>query len=128
MRIAVLGLGFMGTTHLKAWRSVNDAQVVAVYSNDERKLTGDLSHIEGNLGGKGEKFDFASVRKYRDTTDLVNDPDIEAVDICLPTHLHYATALAALRAGKHVLVEKPLSLEGDLADELVREAHSLDRV
>ncbi|HYP07873.1 MAG TPA: Gfo/Idh/MocA family oxidoreductase [Bryobacteraceae bacterium] len=128
MRIAVLGLGFMGSTHLKAWRSVLGAQVTAVYSNDERKLTGDLSHIEGNLGLKGETFDFSAIRKYRDTAELLNDPSVEAVDICLPTHLHYATALAALRAGKHVLVEKPLSLDGDLADELVREAQSADRV
>jgi predicted dehydrogenase len=128
MRIAVLGLGFMGATHLKAWQSVDNAQVVAVYSNDERKLTGDLTHIEGNLGNKGEKFEFGQVRKYRDTADLINDPDVDAVDICLPTHLHYATALAALRAGKHVLVEKPLSLNGELADELVGEAHAVERV
>ena len=49
----------------------------------------------------------------------MNDPDIDAVDICLPTHLHYATALAALHAGKHVLVEKPIALDGESADELV---------
>jgi predicted dehydrogenase len=128
MRIAVLGLGFMGSTHLNAWRTVPGAQLVAVYSNDDRKLTGDLTHIEGNLGGKGEKLDFTAVRKYRDTTELLNDPDIDAVDICLPTHLHYATALAALHAGKHVLVEKPLSLDGDLADQLIGEAHSVNRV
>lgn len=128
MRIAVLGLGFMGSTHLKAWRSVPDATLVAIYSNDDRKLAGDLSHIEGNLGTKGGNFDFNGVRKYRETPELLADPEIDAVDICLPTHLHYATALAALRAGKHVLVEKPLSLDGDLADELVGEAHASDRV
>ena len=128
MRIAVLGLGFMGSTHLKAWRNVPGAQVRAVYSNDERQLTGDLSHIEGNLGFKGEAFDFSAVSKYLDTAELLNDPEIDAVDICLPTHLHYATALAALRAGKHVLVEKPLSLDGDLADALVGESHSVGKV
>jgi predicted dehydrogenase len=58
----------------------------------------------------------------------MNDPAIDAVDICLPTHLHYATALAALRAGKHVLVEKPLSLDGDLADQLIGEAQAANRV
>jgi predicted dehydrogenase len=121
MRIAVLGLGFMGSTHLKAWRNVPGAELAAVYSNDERKLSGDLSQIEGNFGGKGLTLDFANVRKYRDTTDLFADPDIDAVDICLPTHLHYATALAALRAGKHVLVEKPIALDGNSTDELVRE-------
>jgi predicted dehydrogenase len=118
----------MGTTHLKAWRTVPGAELAAVYSNDDRKLTGDLTHIEGNLGGKGESFDFTSVRKYRDTTELFADSGVDLVDICLPTHLHYATALAALRAGKHVLVEKPLSLNGDLADELIAEAQAANRV
>src|SRR4051812_10441110 len=109
MRIAVLGLGFMGSTHVKAWSRIPEAKLAAVYSSDEKKLSGDLSAIEGNLGTKGEAFDFTDVRKYRDIPELLNDPDIDAVDICLPTHLHYATALAAIRAGKHVLVEKPIA-------------------
>ena len=124
MRIAVLGLGFMGSTHLKAWRNIPEAKLAAVHSSDERKLTGDLSHIEGNLGGKGETFDFSAVRKYTAVSDLLQDPEIEIVDICLPTHLHYATALAALRAGKHVLVEKPIALDGDAADELIEAANA----
>jgi predicted dehydrogenase len=127
MRIAVLGLGFMGSTHLKAWRSIPEATLIAVYSNDEKKLTGDLSQIQGNLGGPGETFDFRNVRKYRDISELLSDPEVEAVDICLPTHLHYATALAALQAGKHVLVEKPIALEGKMADELVQEAQARGR-
>jgi len=127
MRIAVIGLGFMGSTHLKAWRNIPEAELVAVYSRDEQKLTGDLSQIQGNLGGPGETFDFSNVRKYRDLTELLSDPDVEAVDICLPTHLHYATALSALRADKHVLVEKPIALEGKMADELVQEAKARNR-
>ena len=50
MRVAVLGLGFMGSTHLKALRDVRDAELVAVYSQDEKKLTGDLTSVGGNLG------------------------------------------------------------------------------
>lgn len=128
MRIAVLGLGFMGSTHVKAWSSIHDAELAAVYSKDEQKLTGDLSAIEGNLGTKGEAFNFTKVRKYRDISELLKDPDIDAVDICLPTHLHYATTLAALRAGKHVLVEKPIALDGKMADELVAEAETAGKI
>ena len=47
------------------------------------------------------------------------DPDVDAIDICLPTHQHAAVALAALRAGKHVLVEKPMALDGEAADGIV---------
>jgi predicted dehydrogenase len=128
MRIAVLGLGFMGSTHLKALRNVPQAELAAVYSNDERKLTGDLSSIQGNLGGPGEKFDFAHIRKYRGIPELLADASIDAVDICLPTHLHATVALEALRAGKHVLVEKPIALDGAAADQLVEEGKRQQRV
>ncbi|MDX2152255.1 MAG: Gfo/Idh/MocA family oxidoreductase [Bryobacteraceae bacterium] len=128
MRIAVLGLGFMGSTHLKAIKNIPGAELTAVVSDVPEKLTGDLSSIQGNLGGPGVKFDFADVRKYRDYRDALRDKDIEAVDICLPTHLHAPVALEALRAGKHVLVEKPIALTGAEADTLIAEARENDRI
>ena len=64
MRIAVLGLGFMGSTHLKALRNVSGATLAAVVSADDKKLSGDLSDIQGNLGGPGEKMDFTGVSRY----------------------------------------------------------------
>jgi len=128
MKIAVLGLGFMGSTHLKALKSIPDATLTAILSNDERAREGDLSGIQGNLGGPGEQFDFSSVKKYRDAAVLLEDPDIDAVDICLPTFLHAPVALMALQAGKHVLVEKPMALTAAEADELVNEARRRNRV
>src|ERR1035438_2038051 len=103
MRIGVLGLGFMGSTHLKALRSLPGVEVGAVYSSDDAKLGGDLSGIQGNLGGPGERFDFGQVAKYREIEALLADPSLDAIDICLPTDLHAVVAVEALRAGKHVL-------------------------
>jgi predicted dehydrogenase len=128
MKIAVLGLGFMGSTHLKALAGIPGADLIAVMSGNERKLTGDLSGIQGNLGGPGEKMDFGGVRKYRTVDEVLKDTDIEAVDICLPTHLHAPVAIAALRSGKHVFVEKPMALDGQAADEMVEEARRQGRV
>ena len=128
MKIAVLGLGFMGSTHLKAYKKIPEAQLVAVASNVEKQLTGDLSDIQGNIGGPGEKMDFSAVKKYRDPLEAVKDPDVEAVDICLPTHQHAEAALAALRAGKHVLVEKPMALDGATADCILAEAARSGRI
>lgn len=128
MRIAVIGLGFMGSTHLKAWRNIPEAQLWAVVSQDEKKLAGDLSGIQGNIGGPGEKMDFSRVKKYRTASESLTDPEIEAVDICLPTDQHAAVALAALRAGKHVLVEKPMALDGATADELLAESRRSQRL
>jgi predicted dehydrogenase len=128
MRIAVIGLGFMGSTHLRAWLNVPDAQLAAVYSADEQKLTGDLSQVQGNLGGSTGKLDFTNVAKYRDIDSLLADSGIDAVDICLPTYLHAPVAINALRAGKHVLVEKPMALTGDLADSIIAEAKKSNHV
>jgi predicted dehydrogenase len=128
MRLAVLGLGFMGSTHVKSLRSVAGAELAAVYSSDERKLTGDLTAVAGNIGGPGETLDFSRLKKYRDISTLLADPDIDAVDICLPTDLHAPVTIDALRAGKHVLVEKPMALDGASADRMVDEAARCGRV
>src|SRR3954449_7420944 len=108
MNVGLLGLGFMGATHAKAWQAVSAARLAAVMSSDQRKLSGDLTGIEGNLGNSGEKLDFGTAARCRTVDEVLTDPGVEAVDICLPTDLHAPVARAALNAGKHVLVEKPI--------------------
>ena len=74
MRVAVAGLGFMGSTHIRALQSIPHAQLVAVCSSDEKKLAGDLTAIQGNLGGPGERLDFSGMSKYRDIRQMLEDP------------------------------------------------------
>ncbi|HUS04823.1 MAG TPA: Gfo/Idh/MocA family oxidoreductase [Bryobacteraceae bacterium] len=128
MRIAVLGVGFMGSTHIRALSNIPNGKLAAVFSNDPKKLRGELTGIQGNLGGEGQVYDFTEVKKYRDLHLLLADPEIDAVDICLPTDMHTAVAMEALRAGKHVLVEKPMALTGELADQMIEEARKSGRV
>jgi predicted dehydrogenase len=128
MKTAVLGLGFMGSMHVQALASVPDAELAAVYSADPKKLSGDLTAIQGNLGGPGQKFDFSKLKPYRNISDLLSDPEIEAVDLCLPTYLHEEVAVAALRAGKHVLLEKPMALDGAAARRIIAAAQSANRI
>jgi predicted dehydrogenase len=128
MKIGVFGLGFMGTTHLKAYKNIPQAELAAVVSDIPQALTGDLSHVQGNIGGPGEKMDFSAVAKYSDPFEALKNPDIEAVDLCLPTHLHAPVAIAALRAGKHVLVEKPMALTGEECDAVIRAARESGRI
>ncbi len=118
----------MGSTHLRALRGVAGATLGAVYSSDETKLAGDLTGIQGNLGGPGERYDFGSVKKCRDLESVLADPEIEAVDICLPTDQHAPVAMEALRNGKHVLVEKPMALDGETADAMIAEAERQGRI
>ena len=128
MRIGVIGLGFMGSTHLEAYAGVHDFELAAVSSSSDRKLSGDLGDVGGNLDRGGGQVDFGSAARYKRAEDLIDDANVEAVDICTPTDLHKPLALRALAAGKHVLVEKPMALtEADCA-EMVEAAAAAGRV
>lgn len=127
LNVALAGLGFMGTTHLKAWKQVPQARIIAVMDLDAKRLSGDLTSAGGNFGGPGEVMDFASIRKYPTLAEVLSDPEIDAVDICLPTDEHGKSAIAALRAGKHVLVEKPMTTDEKEAAALLDEARRSGR-
>ena len=128
MRIGVIGLGFMGSTHLEAYQEVGGCEIAAVSSSSERKLSGDLGDVGGNLDRGGGRVDFGTAARYKRAEDLIDDPNVEAVDICTPTDLHKPLALRALSAGKHVLVEKPMALsEADCA-EMIGAATAAGRV
>ncbi len=128
MRIGVIGLGFMGSTHLQAIANIEGAELAAVMDLDEKRLSGDLSGIQGNLGGPGLRMDFSGVKRYRTVEEMASDVEVEAVDVCLPTFLHAPVTLQLLRAGKHVLVEKPMALNGAECDEMIAEAQRQGRV
>lgn len=128
MNMAVIGLGFMGAVHLKALAKIPDARVVAVVDTKPERLSGDLSGIQGNLGRPGERLDFSGLKKYTSLSDALADPEVDAADICLPTHLHGPVAIEALRAGKHVLVEKPMALNGAIAEEMLRVAERSGKI
>src|SRR5262245_46270244 len=108
IRIGIVGIGFMGMIHFLAARKLKGAQRAAVCRRDPKKLAGDWRGIRGNFGPPGTKTDLSKVKKYAALDDLLGDPAIDLVDVCNPTHLHPPTAVAALRAGKHVLVEKAI--------------------
>jgi predicted dehydrogenase len=123
VRIGIIGIGFMGMIHYLAAQKVRGARVAALCSRDAKKLAGDWRGIRGNFGPPGQLMDLGKVRKYQDLGSLLEDPDIDLVDICNPTQLHPETAIAALRAGKHVLVEKAIALHPSLADRMLNAAH-----
>jgi predicted dehydrogenase len=128
MKIGLVGLGFMGSTHLKALKNIPQAELVAVVDGDQQRLSGDLSGIQGNIGGPGEKLDFSALHRYTDWKEAMQDRNIEAVDICLPTSFHREVTIAALESGKHVLVEKPMALDAASVDAMVAAAEKSKRI
>jgi predicted dehydrogenase len=127
VEIGVVGIGFMGMTHFRGARGVRGGKVTAICTRDEKKLKGDWRDITGNFGDPGGKEDLSGVRPYRKLEELLADPKIDMVDICLPSALHRDTVVKALRAGKNVLVEKPIALTVRDADLMVREAEKAGR-
>jgi predicted dehydrogenase len=111
MKVGLIGLGAIGRVHFDCWGRSPAGQLVAVSDRDEKKLSGDWAGKEFNIGTQAQaNVDLSRLRTYRRAEDLIADPQIELVDICMPTLLHAPLAIAALRAGKHVFCEKPMSL------------------
>ena len=115
-----LNLGFVGCGivtergHLPGLRSLSSVRVVALCDTDASCL----ARVADRFGVD---------RRYREFAALLDDPRVDAVAICVPAELHVPIAIAALDAGKHVFVEKPLALGLDAADRLVGHAASTDR-
>ncbi|TAJ18966.1 MAG: Gfo/Idh/MocA family oxidoreductase [Planctomycetota bacterium] len=113
--IGVVGLGFMGRTHVQAWQSAAAAglpcELVAVADPDPARRAGQVA-AAGNLGGgaSGRLFDPSRVRGHEHARELYADARVDVVSICTYTDSHVELARAALAAGKHVLVEKPVAL------------------
>ena len=128
INVGIVGIGFMGVTHFKAMQGVKGGRVAAICTRDEKKLAGDWRAVQGNFGDAGGMQDLSRVARYPDIGELLADASIDVVDICLPTPLHRDVAIAALRAGKHVLVEKPIALTLEDADAMINAAREANRL
>ena len=122
VKIGIVGIGFMGMIHYLAARRVEGAQVVALCSRDKKKLAGDWTSIQGNFGPRGTQMDLTGISLYDDYAEMLADPQIDLVDLCVPNDLHGRLAIQALKAGKPVLVEKPIALTIEEADAMVAAA------
>ncbi len=118
----------MGSTHADAFGKLKGVELTAVCTHNLRTLSGDLQFSGGNLKREAAARDFSNVRQCSDWGDIVRDPELDAIDICLPTDLHASVAIAAMRAGKHVLCEKPLALTAVDCDRMISEAEESHRV
>lgn len=114
--VAVIGYSFMGKAHSNAWRNVGaffpDTPAVA-----QRVLVG---RDEQAVGRAAARYGWAE--SATDWRSVLERDDIDIVDICTPGHLHAELGLAALAAGKHVLMEKPLANSVEEAERLVAAA------
>ena len=121
VKIGIVGRGFMGSMHLSNYAGNRGAKVVAICDVDKAKLKADAD-VGGNIAMGGGKLDLSKVKWYAKLDDMLKDPEVELVDITLPTYLHADAAVKAFAAGKHVMSEKPLALSSKDAQRMLAAA------
>jgi predicted dehydrogenase len=102
MKVGIVGVGFMGTTHAAGWAET-PAEIVGFTAETQQEA----SNIARQYG----------TEIYPSLEEML--PDVDVVDICSPTHLHYDMAMKAVAAGKHIICEKPLARTTAQAHKIV---------
>jgi predicted dehydrogenase len=107
MRFGILGAGVIGTIHARLIASIPDEQAtLAAVADTSQEAARRLADSHGCLA-------------LRTVGDLTARDDVDAVSVCLPSGLHAKAAVAALDAGKHVIIEKPIDITLAAADEII---------
>ena len=108
VNVGVIGVGAMGENHVRVYHKMEEANLMGVSDVSERAL----KKIEKKYGAKG----------YTDYCELLANPEIEVVSVCVPTTFHHAVVMEAIRHKKHVLVEKPIAFTLTEAEEMIAAA------
>ena len=108
VNVGVIGVGAMGENHVRVYHKIEEANLVAVSDVSERAL----KKIEKKYGAKG----------YTEYSELLENPEIEVVSVCVPTTFHHNVVMEAIKNGKHVLVEKPIAFTLEEAEEMIAAA------
>jgi predicted dehydrogenase len=103
LRTAVVGVGYLGNFHAQKYAAIPDCELVGVADNDPLRL----AEISAALG----------VQAYSDHRELIGK--VDAVSVVVPTQHHHAVARDFLAAGVHVLIEKPITVTIEEADDLI---------
>jgi len=114
----------MGLVHIKAYGRIPGVKLVAVADAFKQPVNGVIAGVNGNINDANALRLDPDVRVYRDANDLLADLRVQLVDLCVPTPEHVRLSLAALKAGKHVVCEKPLARTSALCRQIVRAAAS----
>jgi predicted dehydrogenase len=136
IKVGIIGMGFMGRTHASAYRAVApllaqqgvECALVAVCDPNRERLTG-LVQATGNLATQTQErlWDPGQVGTFTDATAFF-ESEIDLVSICTHTDSHVTLGTAAMRSGKHVLMEKPVALSVEGIETLQRAAQDYKRI
>src|SRR3954452_2464585 len=114
VRVAIAGTGFIGAVHARSARLAGASLVGVAASSPE--------------SGRRAAAALGAERAFETAQELVVAPDVDVVHICTPNHLHVPLAEAALAAGKHVILEKPIALDAVGAQAITEAAAEANRI
>ncbi len=117
LRAGVVGLGWAGQQHMAAYARHPDVELVAIAGLED-----------GPRRTLGESLGVPVEGRYRGYAEMIDSAGLDVVSVATPTALHAPVAVAALRAGVHVLSEKPMAENAERAAEMVAAARANDRV
>lgn len=111
INLAVIGTGLRSTSALLPnFLAVPDAQILALCDCDKKRCADAAEMVRKSYAADAERADWKGVQTYGDFREVLARPDIDGVIIATPDQWHVPIAIAAIRAGKDVYVEKPLSV------------------
>lgn len=108
VNVGVIGVGAMGYNHARVYYKLENANLIAVSDVSER-----------TLNKVCKKYD---TKGYTDYEELLQNPEIEVVSVCVPTTHHHDVVMKAIENGKHVLVEKPIASTLEEAEDMIEAA------
>lgn len=108
VNVGVIGVGAMGYNHARVYSKLENANLVAV-----------ADVVEKTVKKVAKKY---NTKSYCEIEELLKDPEIEVVSVCVPTTFHHEVVMQAIEYGKHVLVEKPIAFTAEEAEEMIAAA------
>jgi len=126
--VGIVGIGFMGMIHYLSYQRVRGVKVKAMCEVNTKRLKGDWRDIKGNFGPPGEMMDLSGIDTYEQLDEMLADPKIDLVDICLPPAMHCDAVIKSLKAGKHVFCEKPMALSAAETRKMVAAAEKAGKL
>jgi UDP-N-acetylglucosamine 3-dehydrogenase len=114
VRIGILGSGWMGSVHAECYPRIKGAKVVGIFSRNRERAEAAAKICDAEVVG--------------DVSALLDGPNIDAIDVCLPTSIHADFVVAALQHGKHVFCETPFALTLTEAEAMLKAAEDADRI
>lgn len=111
LRVGIVGAGFMGEVHARAWRRV------ALASQDGEVEISAVADVAP--AGRAWVREFPGMKVYASAAEMVRSSGVDIVDVCVPTPAHRAVVEEAAASGKAILCEKPLALSAREAEEVV---------